>query len=272
MLFTMTFGGSLGQWKVGSIAVAAMILAGCVESIAPDATPPAVASTSPASSTVGWLVNGSITVTFSEPMNASTINTGSVTLKVTSSAAPVTGTVTYETGSNTARFTPSSSLAYGTSYTITVTTAASDVAGNGLSAPYTVAFSTIKNVGGQPYFQGTDAGGQIHFHITFSQTGNAITLGPSCPPLPQAWCEIFPLSQAGTDAIGPPSPNQNGGSLITAVSGTLTDPGITFTLTIANGRTFTFTGTAADSNTMTGTISGATLPAVGISFSREVAP
>jgi Bacterial Ig-like domain len=210
-------------------------------------------------------------VTFSEAMNPITVNSSSVALKVTSSGALVDGTVTYDAGSSAAKFAPKSSLAYGTSYTITVKTPAADVAGNGLASPFSSSFTTIQKVADQPYFQGTDVGGRIHFHISFSQSGNTVTLGPTCPGLPQAWCEVFPLNQAGIDATGPPSANQNGGSLITLITGTFTDPGITFTFTLANGRTFTFTGAVANSSMMTGTVSGATLPATQLVLSRELA-
>jgi Bacterial Ig-like domain len=272
MLFTMNFEGRLRAGAAGSIAIIAAMLAGCGESTAPDTTPPAVISTLPSSSASAVLITNPVTVTFSEPMNPITVNATSVALKLASSGALVDGTVTYDAGTNTAKFTPRSTLAYGTSYTIAVTSSASDVAGNGLASPFSTSFTTIQKVADQPYFQGTDAGGRIHFHISFSQSGNTITLGPTCPALPQAWCEIFPLNQAGADAIGPPSPNQNGGSPITSISGTFTDPGITFTFTVANGRTFTFTGTVTNSNTMTGIVSGATLLATPLVLSRELAP
>lgn len=252
--------------------LAAAFIAGCAESTPPDTTPPAVISTLPAGSALGVLTTSAVMVTFSEPMKPNTVNNSTLTLKVTSSAALVDGTVTYDGGSNTAKFTPRSTLAYGTSYTITAAKPSSDVAGNEVASPFSSSFTTIQKLADQPYFQGTDGGGRIHFHISFSQSGNTITLGPTCPGLPQAWCEIFPLNQAGTDAIGPPSANQNGGSLITVITGTFTDPGITFTFSVANGRTFTFTGTVTNSNTMTGTVSGATLPATQLVLSRELAP
>ncbi|MEP6905687.1 MAG: Ig-like domain-containing protein [Gemmatimonadales bacterium] len=218
------------------------------------------------------LITSAVTVTFSEPMNPNTLNSSSVILKATSSGGLVDGTVAYDVGGSSAKFTPKLPLAYGTNYTVTVTNPASDVAGNGFASPFSSSFTTIQKVADQPFFQGTDAGSRIHFHISFSQSGNTITLGPTCPALPQAWCEIFPLNQAGVDAIGQPSPNQNGGSVIAAITGILTDPGITFTFTIANGRVFTFAGTITNSNTMTGTISGATLPATALVLSRELAP
>ena len=54
----------------------------------------------------------------------------------------VTGTVSYDSGSRTATFTPSTSLAYNTSYTVMITTGARDAIGNSLSSNYTWSFTT----------------------------------------------------------------------------------------------------------------------------------
>jgi ATP-dependent Clp protease adapter protein ClpS len=234
----------------------------------PDTTPPTVNSTSPANSAVGVLPSSVVTVTFSEAMNASTINSSSVTLKVTSSGTSVAGTVTYNSGNNTATFTPSAALAYATNYTLTVTTAVTDLAGNPIAATFNSSFTTIQNVADMPYFQGTDAGDRIHFHITFTQDGQTLGVIPNCESLPLANCGMFPLNPEGADIIGPESPNMNGGAMIVGITGTVTDPGITFTVTLENGRTFTFTGTVANSNAMTLVVSGATLPATDLVLTR----
>jgi len=101
---------------------------------APDTTAPTVSSTSPASNATGVAINTSITATFGETMDASTITTATFTV------ATVTGTVTY-TGT-TATFTPSSNLAYNTTYTATITTGAKDAAGNAIAASYLWTFTT----------------------------------------------------------------------------------------------------------------------------------
>ncbi|HEY4955498.1 MAG TPA: Ig-like domain-containing protein, partial [Gemmatimonadaceae bacterium] len=237
-----------------------------------DTTPPIVVATSPPTSTVGVLVTTAVTVTFSEPMNAATINSSTVLMKLPLYNLSVAGTVTYDAGTNTATFTPNSALFFDAKYTITVTTGASDLAGNQLSSAFSSGFATIQYIADQPYFQGTDVLGQIHFHVMFVQTaqsGRSVTLSGSCLPLPQAYCEIFPLNQAGADAVGPATPGEaNGGAVITSVTGTFTDPEITFTFTLTNGRTFTFTGTVTGSNKMVGTVSGSTLPPVALTFNR----
>src|SRR3990172_11903197 len=68
-----------------------------------DTTAPTVSSTSPSDGAQDVAINTSITATFSETIDASTITTATFTLN-----NGVTGTVTY--GGTTATFTPSSSL------------------------------------------------------------------------------------------------------------------------------------------------------------------
>jgi hypothetical protein len=73
-------------------------------------------------------------------MRAATITTGSFI--VTSSGAAVPGTVTFDAATNTATFTPTSPLAFGTAYTITITTGVADIAQNTLAASTTINFLT----------------------------------------------------------------------------------------------------------------------------------
>ena len=117
---------------------------------------PTVDSTSPADSANGVAVGSSITATFSEPMNGSTIDTNTFTLD-----NGVTGTVTYDANSTTARFTPTSNLDYDTTYIATITNAAEDLAGNPMLADHTWSFTTKseqKNSGGSgPCFIATAA-------------------------------------------------------------------------------------------------------------------
>lgn len=124
----------------------------------------------------------------------------------------------------------------------------------------------IQNVSGKPYFRGTNdvsadpSQPQFHVHLRFTQSGNALGRPADCEPLPDANCDVLPRNSAGTTAIGPLD-DQLIAATVTQITGTFTDPGISFTFTLQNGRTFSFTGTVTNSNTMSGTMSGATLPA-----------
>ena len=102
-----------------------------------DTTAPAVSSTTPAADATGVAVNAAITATFSEKIDASTITTSTFSLNNS-----VTGAVTYDSTNNIATFTPSTKLAYDTTYTATITTGVKDAAGNALAADYTWSFTT----------------------------------------------------------------------------------------------------------------------------------
>jgi len=101
----------------------------------PDVTPPTVQSYAPTGSSVD--INSTIAMTFSEPMNTDSVKTA-FTLK--QGVTDVPGTISF-TG-NTAVFTPSAFLDYSKTYTATITTAAQDLANNGMAAPFTWDFTT----------------------------------------------------------------------------------------------------------------------------------
>ena len=108
-----------------------------------DATAPTVTSVVPAQSAVA-ATNTAVTATFSENMAPSTINTSSFTLKTTVGDSPVVGTVAYSVAARTATFTPTSPspLPINTSFTATVSTAATDLAGNPMVANKVWTFTT----------------------------------------------------------------------------------------------------------------------------------
>jgi hypothetical protein len=105
----------------------------------PDVTKPTVTLTDPLNNATGVLINKLITVTFSKPMDATTVT--SLTYSLKQGTTNVAGAVTY-TGS-TATFTPAANLAYSKVYTATVTTGAMDLAGNALAVNYTFSFTTL---------------------------------------------------------------------------------------------------------------------------------
>ena len=258
------------------VVVGAAVVAGCDFTAPRDTTPPSITLTSPANSSVGVLISTVVTITFSEAMRPSSISGTSVTLTATSDGAAVAGSVGYDASSNTASFTPSAPLNYDTSYTLTVTTAVSDLAGNAITADYRATFKSIQRVFGTPYFQGTNnisdaSQPQIHVHIRLTQSGQTLGRPADCERLPLANCDLLPRNASGATAIGTLD-DQGIAATITQIAGTFTDPNISFTFTLANGRTFSFTGTLTNSDTMTGMLSGATLPPIQIVLSRGPEP
>jgi hypothetical protein len=104
-----------------------------------DVTPPTVLSVVPTGGATSIAVTSAITATFSEALNASTVNSATFTLM--QGTTSVSGTVSYS--GVTAKFTPAAALANNTVYTVTITTGVKDVAGNSLAAAKVWSFTTI---------------------------------------------------------------------------------------------------------------------------------
>ena len=100
-----------------------------------DTTPPSIVSQSPASAATGVTVNSPITVQFSEAVKSDA--SLSITLKTGSTTVP--GTLSYNSATDTATFTPTAQLAISTAYTVTVT--ATDLSGN-VMTPASWSFTT----------------------------------------------------------------------------------------------------------------------------------
>ena len=100
---------------------------------AADTTPPVVSFRNPVNGTTGVLVTATISATFSEAMQASTITTDTFTVTETD-LTPVTGIVAYNATTKIATFTPTGGLAPSTQYIATITTGVKDLAGNAMVA------------------------------------------------------------------------------------------------------------------------------------------
>jgi fibronectin type 3 domain-containing protein len=111
--------------------------------VQPDQTPPTVSAFTPAAGATGINVGSSATLTFSEPMKASTITSSTVQLLEGGSTA-IPATVTFNSSTNVATVTPQAALKYGTSYTIRARggTGPADLFGNRLAADATSSFTT----------------------------------------------------------------------------------------------------------------------------------
>jgi hypothetical protein len=99
-----------------------------------DNTPPTVASATPAAGATGVANDGAVTVVFSEAVDPSTVTPG------TFSVNGVTGSVSYDSTTKTARFSPAATLANGTLYTVAIN-GVKDLAGNAID-PVTWTFTT----------------------------------------------------------------------------------------------------------------------------------
>ncbi len=97
-----------------------------------DTTPPTVVSTNPINGTTGMAL---INVTFSEAMNASTINQASFTVTGPGVTA-VPGVVSYDAANDRASFVPSNDLVASSAFTVTIMSSVEDTAGNALTSNY----------------------------------------------------------------------------------------------------------------------------------------
>ena len=102
-----------------------------------DTSRPRVSLTVPATTSPGPLTgvpaNTAISAVFTEAMAPASLNAGSFTLTCAAPCVSPAGSVSYSAGRKTAFFKPSAALAVGTTYTATVTRAATDLARNQLA-------------------------------------------------------------------------------------------------------------------------------------------
>jgi hypothetical protein len=103
---------------------------------------PIITATSPTNNETGVVLNKVVNATFNMPMDATTINTTTFTLK--QGATPIVGVVTY--AANKAFFTPNTDLTANTVYTATLTAGVKNTANTALAANYVWNFTTGTSV------------------------------------------------------------------------------------------------------------------------------
>jgi hypothetical protein len=108
-----------------------------------DLDPPTVEQVSPSHNAGGVPVNPTMWARFSEDMNGSTITSSSILLGRTAGSYLEGTSVSYNAGTRTASLSYSGTLQYNNeSYTIEVTSAVEDLAGNNLASPFSSSFRT----------------------------------------------------------------------------------------------------------------------------------
>ena len=150
---------------------------------APDTTPPTVIATVPVNTATNVAFNQTLSITFSEPMNPATIGSLTFTLAGPGGTA-VAGLVTYATIGNTATFTPAAALAPSTLFAATMTTGATDLAGNAMVSNYVWTFTTGAApdttpptvISTTPTSAATDVAVNQSVNATFSKAMNPLTI------------------------------------------------------------------------------------------------
>lgn len=107
----------------------------------PDATPPQVASISPIDGAANIGVNVSIGIRFNEPMDAVSIDTGTLQLS-DAGGNPIASSVVAGAAADTWQLTPLQALDYATEYRVSIGTGVRDLTGNALALPVTSRFTT----------------------------------------------------------------------------------------------------------------------------------
>ena len=103
-----------------------------------DSTAPTVSSVSPEDGATSIAINATVSATFSEALDSTTVTSSTFTLSQGSNS--VSGTVNY--GSNAATFTPAANLSGNQQHTATLTTGVKDAAGNALESNHSWSFTT----------------------------------------------------------------------------------------------------------------------------------
>ncbi len=111
-----------------------------------DNTPPAVTATTPAGGATGVALGSTVNAVFSEAIEPTTVNSNTVGL-VGPANSVVAGSLSYNSATRTATFTPSNPLAPSTSYTLTIKGGLNDprikdLAGNALASDTVMSFTT----------------------------------------------------------------------------------------------------------------------------------
>jgi Bacterial Ig-like domain len=200
--------------------------------ISADTTAPTVTNRTPGVNATGVARNAPVTVTFSEAMNAATINTSTVRLRAAGAATDVLATVSYS--GTTATLQASTLLNSSTTYQVTVAGSVTDAAGNALGTASTWNFTTVAVdttaptiTNRTPGVNATNTALNGNVSITFSEAMNAATINASTVRLRAVGAStdvLATVSYSGTTAtLQATSPLSASTTYQVTVAGSVTD-------------------------------------------------
>lgn len=175
-----------------------------------DSEPPTVTTMLPADGARYLSPATTLTATFSEAMDPATLTTANM------SVAGVSGTVGYDAATRTAIFTPGVPLASNATYTATIGTGVTDLAGNALPAPVTWSVTTIPAETVLPYVTAT---------FPAARSVNVVT--------------TTNISATFSEAVDPATVNSSN-IFVTGVVGTLQYDSANFTITLTPAAPLAF--------------------------------
>ena len=109
---------------------------------AADSVPPQVLNINPPNGATGIDISTGVSVTFSEPINPITVNNASFVVSV--GGTPYPGLISFSGQNTVVTFTPDQPFPTNSLVTVTLSAGISDVAGNGMSSPFTSTFTTYQ--------------------------------------------------------------------------------------------------------------------------------
>ncbi len=172
-----------------------------------DSISPTVTRNYPVADAIEVPIGISLTATFSEAMDPVTIDESTFTLYNNDNASEVPGTVTYL--NVIATFSPSDDLDPNTEYTATITTAATDIAGNALESDHVWTFTTAALVDASPTVILTspadleeDVALNKSVTATFSERMNPVTLDTASFTLQASGSPLGPVLAGEVTYLG----------------------------------------------------------------------
>lgn len=164
---------------------------------APDTTPPVIQSTDPSDHDEEVPIGSTVSATFSEQMNLSTLNESTFTLR--NGTNTISGSVEYDEDSeNTVMFVPSSDLPDGTTFTARITSDVEDTSGNAMEETYPWNFTTEEADETPPEIEGTnpedgddDVDEDVRITVTFDEEMDPSTINESTFTLEREERNVF---------------------------------------------------------------------------------
>jgi hypothetical protein len=254
-----------------------------------DVTPPTVSSVTPVNGAGSVATTSTVGVTFSEAMDATTLNTNTVQLR-NPAGTVVTAAVAYNASTRTATLTPSAALAFATTYTASVRGGATDprakdAAGNALASTISWSFTTLKGVDTtaptvttvSPTSGATGVPTTTAVTAAFSEAMNASTITTSTFELRNPSNTLIPAtvtynSTTGTATLQPTSALAGATTFTATVRGGATDPRVKDVAgnALAANFTWSFTTAVPDSTPPTVTAVTPTSGSTGVSIGTAV--
>ncbi len=133
----------------------------------------AIVANEPLAGTTDVPINGTISATFSDEVDAGTLTASTFTLTVGPLAVPVDGTVSYANAR--AVFVPTTNLAADSTFTATITTGVTSIIGATLAMPHSWSFTTGTRVAGIPIDLRTAGNYAVLSRRAISGTGASVT-------------------------------------------------------------------------------------------------